>query len=108
MAIKNGRDLLVTELKGISRERGSNLTKKQIEEVLIMLKEGVVATFLNAEGEITIDFPGLLSVKKKFIEATERTNPATREKFMDRDKYTLKITASTSIKNRIKSDAEVK
>ncbi len=108
MAVKNGRDLLVAELKGISRERGSNLTKKQIEEVLIMLKEGVVKTFLNTDGEMSIDFPGLLSVKKKFVEATERTNPATQEKFMDRDKYTLKITASTSIKNRIKEEAEVK
>ncbi|MGL5574465.1 MAG: HU family DNA-binding protein [Bacteroidales bacterium] len=99
---KNVKDVLITNIKGLSKERGSNLNKKEIEEVLVIMKEAIVKTLTETSGECQIDFPGILSISKTYVEAQERTNPASGEKFQDTAKFTVKFKGSNAMKTKIK------
>lgn len=99
---KNVKDVLITNIKALSKDRGSNLNKKEIEAVLVIMKEAIVKTFTETKGECQIDFPGILSITKKFVEAQERTNPATGEKFDDAAKFTVKFKGSNAMKSKVK------
>jgi nucleoid DNA-binding protein len=100
--MKNYKSELISNIKEISKAQDRLVNKKEIETVLVLMREAIVKTLIEADGEAMIDFPGIVSFKKEFVPAQERVNPQSGEKFLDKNKFTVKCKCSQAFKNKIK------